>query len=101
MIAARMPASTHQRREPLAPPSRRMADGLQALRLQTVGDLLEHLPSESRPARTVAGLAAGEVATVNVQVRAIAARPVRRRGMRPLVHATVFDHTATMRATFF
>ncbi|HEY4996512.1 MAG TPA: ATP-dependent DNA helicase RecG, partial [Solirubrobacteraceae bacterium] len=31
----------------------------------------------------------------------IGARPVRRRGMRPLVEATVFDASGTMRAAFF
>ena len=36
-----------------------------------------------------------------VEVRAIAARSVRRRGMRPLVEATVADATGPMRATFF
>ena len=36
-----------------------------------------------------------------VQVRTIAARPVRRQGMKPLVEASVFDETGTMRATFF
>ena len=78
-----------------------MAAGMQTLGLRTVGDLLEHLPSDSREARTVAALRAGEQATVAVEVRAISARPVRRRGMRPLVEATVFDATGTMRATFF
>jgi ATP-dependent DNA helicase RecG len=86
---------------PLEPAGRRMADGLAALGLETVGDLLEHLPSDSREARTVAALRSGEQATVSVTVRRIAARAVRRRGMRPLVEATVFDSTASMRATFF
>ena len=36
-----------------------------------------------------------------VEVRSIAARPVRRRGMRPLVEATVADATGPMQATFF
>jgi ATP-dependent DNA helicase RecG len=85
----------------LEPPTKKMAGGMSTLGLFTVGDLLEHLPSDSRDARTVAALRAGEQATVAVQVRAISARPVRRRGMRPLVEATVFDATATMRATFF
>jgi ATP-dependent DNA helicase RecG len=40
-------------------------------------------------------------ATVAVQVRKIDARPVRRRGMKPLVQATVFDATGSMCATFF
>jgi ATP-dependent DNA helicase RecG len=88
-------------RAPLTAPSRRIGEGLDALGLHTVGDLLEHLPSENRPARAIAELGRGEQATVNVTVRAISARPVRRRGMRPLVQATVFDHTGAMRATFF
>ncbi len=79
----------------------RMADGLRALGIHSVGDLLEHLPSASREARTVAALAAGEQATVAVEVRSIRSRPVRRRGMRPLVEARVADGTGTMRATFF
>ncbi|MGD1057351.1 MAG: ATP-dependent DNA helicase RecG [Solirubrobacteraceae bacterium] len=86
---------------PLEPATKKLAGGMSALGLFTVGDLLEHLPSDSREARTVAALKAGEQATVAVQVRTISARPVRRRGMRPLVEATVFDATATMRATFF
>jgi ATP-dependent DNA helicase RecG len=86
---------------PLAPAGKKMAAGLRSLGLETVGDLLEHLPTDSRQARTVAALRDGEQATVAVEVRAIAARAVRRRGMRPLVEATVFDATGSMRATFF
>ena len=71
------------------------------LGLVTVGDLLEHLPRDRREARSVAQLVAGETATVVVEVRSIASRPVRRRGMRPLVEATVADGTGTMKATFF
>ena len=88
-------------REPLQADAKKMAAGMRALGLLTVGDLLEHLPSDSREARTVGALRAGEQATVAVQVRRIAARSVRSRRMRPLVEATVFDATATMRATFF
>ena len=72
-----------------------------ALGLNTVADLLEHLPRDRREARAVAQLAAGETATVVVQVRSIASRPVRRRGMRPLVEATVADGSGSMKATFF
>ena len=82
-------------------PAKKLASGMRALGLSTVGELLEHLPSDSREARTVAALRAGEQATVAVEVRRISARPVRRRGMRPLVEATVFDASGTMRATFF
>ncbi len=79
----------------------KMADGLQTLGLTSVGALLEHLPRDSRDARTVKGLRPGEPATVAVQVRTIGARPVRRRGMKPLVQASVFDETGSMRAMFF
>ncbi len=86
---------------PLAPAAKKMAAGLLALGLRSVGELLEHLPSDSREARTVAALRAGEQATVSVEVRTISARAVRRRGMRPLVEASVFDASGRMRATFF
>jgi ATP-dependent DNA helicase RecG len=96
----RWPRPSRLRRE-LEVPGKKLRAGMQSLGLETVGDLLEHLPSDSREARTVKALRAGEQATVAVQVRAIGARAVRRRGMRPLVEATVFDATGTMRATFF
>jgi ATP-dependent DNA helicase RecG len=87
--------------QPLPLARGKLAEGMRALGLATIGDLLEHLPRDSREARTVADLRAGEQATVAVQVRAIRSRPVRRRGMRPLVEATVQDETGSMRATFF
>ncbi|HMD52795.1 MAG TPA: DEAD/DEAH box helicase, partial [Solirubrobacteraceae bacterium] len=86
---------------PLKPASKRIAAGMEALGVRTVGELLEHLPTDSRQARTVAALRVAQPATVSVQVRSITKRAVRRRGMRPLVEASVFDSTATMRATFF
>ncbi|MGH2864868.1 MAG: ATP-dependent DNA helicase RecG [Solirubrobacteraceae bacterium] len=88
-------------REPLDLKAKKLAAGMRALGLQTVGDLLEHLPSDSREARSVGALRAGEQATVTVEIRRITRRSVRRRAMRPLVEATVFDATGTMRATFF
>jgi ATP-dependent DNA helicase RecG len=81
--------------------SGKLADGLATLGVRTVRELLEHLPRERRAARAVAELRSGEQATIAVEVRSIARRPVRRRGMRPLVEATVFDATGTLRATFF
>ena len=69
--------------------------------LLTVGDLLEHLPRDRQHARTIAELEPGETATVVAEVRSIASRPVRRRGMRPLVEAVVADETGAMKATFF
>ncbi len=75
--------------------------GAETLGLHTVGDLLEHLPRDRRDARAIAALVPGETATVAVEVRTITSRPVRRRGMRPLVEATVVDSSGVMQATFF
>ncbi len=86
---------------PLRLDNAKAAQAAAGLGLNTVGDLLEHLPRDRREARSVAQLAPGETATVVVQVRTIASRPVRRRGMRPLVEATVADATGAMKATFF
>src|SRR5215210_4702968 len=77
------------------------AKGAQRLGLLTVGDLLEHLPRDRQAARTIAELLPEETATVVAEVRSIASRSVRRRGMRPLVEAVVADATGTMKATFF
>ncbi len=82
----------------LAPKAREAAE---ALGLRDVGQLLEHVPRARREARTVGALSPGETATVLVEVRSIASRAVRRRGMRPLVEATVADATGPMKATFF
>jgi ATP-dependent DNA helicase RecG len=73
----------------------------ETLGLGTVQDLLLHLPRDLREARAVAELVPGDSATVVVQVRSIASRSVRRRGMRPLVEATVADESGAMKATFF
>jgi ATP-dependent DNA helicase RecG len=86
---------------PLELPHAKLAKGAEALGLHTVGDLLEHLPRDRREARTVAALQVGEVATIVVEVRSISSRPVRRRGMKPLVEAVVADATGVMKATFF
>jgi ATP-dependent DNA helicase RecG len=86
---------------PLKVSGRKAHHAASVLGLITVGALLEHLPRDRREARTVAGLAVGESATVVVEVRSISSRSVRRRGMRPLVEATVADETGAMKATFF
>jgi len=86
---------------PLAVSPAPAARGAERLGLRTVGDLLEHLPRARGEARTVAALTPGETATVVVEVRSIAARSVRRRGMKPLVEAVVADATGPMKAVFF
>jgi ATP-dependent DNA helicase RecG len=87
--------------EPLEVSPAPAAKGAERLGLLTVGDLLEHLPRDRSEARTIAELGMDEVATVAVEVRSITSRPVRRRGMKPLVEATVADQTGIMKATFF
>jgi ATP-dependent DNA helicase RecG len=77
------------------------AEAAETLGLHTVGHLLAHLPRDSGEGRTIAELAPDETATVLVEVRSIVSRPVRRRGMKPLVEATVADATGVMKATFF
>ncbi|HET9094705.1 MAG TPA: ATP-dependent DNA helicase RecG [Solirubrobacteraceae bacterium] len=86
---------------PLRLTGAKAAQGAASLGLRTVGDLLEHLPRDRRAARSIGELTPGETATIVVEVRRIAARPVRRRGMRPLVEAGVADATGTLRVTFF
>ncbi|HEX4805016.1 MAG TPA: ATP-dependent DNA helicase RecG [Conexibacter sp.] len=79
----------------------RAARALDTLGLRTVGDLLEHLPRARGESRTIATLRRGETATLLVEVTAIASKPVRRRGMKPRVEATVADHTGSTRVSFF
>jgi ATP-dependent DNA helicase RecG len=86
---------------PLRVEGAKAIQGAESLGLTTVGDLLEHLPRDRREARTVADLVDGETATVVVEVKQISARAVRRRGMRPLVEATVADASGSLRVTFF
>jgi ATP-dependent DNA helicase RecG len=90
-------------RRPLRVRPARAARGAEALGLQTVGDLLEHLPhrhDDRREARAVADLRPGEEATAIVEVRSIRRRPVRRRGLT-LVEATVFDASGPMKALWW
>ena len=86
---------------PLKTRGQKAQRGAESLGLLTVGDLLEHLPRDRREARTIAELIQGESATIVVEVRSIASRSVRRRGMRPLVEATVADGTGVLKVAFF
>jgi ATP-dependent DNA helicase RecG len=88
-------------RAPLRAPGPKAAEALERLGLATVGDLLEHLPRARGEARTVATLPYEETSTVLVEVRSIKAVPVRRRGMKPRVEATVADGTGSMKVSFF
>jgi len=100
LVAVRYPVP-ERLKTPLKVDGAKPAAGAQALGLLTVGDLLEWLPRDRRAARAVAELVAGETATIVVEVRKIASRPVRRRGMRPLVEAVCADDTGSLRMAFF
>ncbi len=82
-------------------PGEKAAKAGERLGLTSIGTLLEHIPRDRRAARTLAELTPDETATVVVEVRSITSRPVRRRGMKPLVEARVADETGTMPVTFF
>jgi ATP-dependent DNA helicase RecG len=77
------------------------AEAARSIGLDSLGDLIAYVPRARRDGRTVAALSPGETATIVVEVRRVAQRPVRRRGMRPVVEATVADETGPMVATFF
>ncbi len=89
--------------EPLAIRGPRAVRAAEVLGLHSAGDLLEHVPfrHESRSeARSISSLASGEDGTVICEVRRIASRPTRRRGLT-LAEATVADESGVMKATWF
>ena len=103
-LRARRPAARRGRARLAAPLELKPAPAAKAaerLGLHTVGDLLEHLPRDRARRARSPSWSTDEVATVAVEVRSITSRPVRRRGMKPLVEATVADETGIMKVTFF
>jgi ATP-dependent DNA helicase RecG len=73
------------------------------LGIETVGDLLEHLPHahrDRRETRRVAALGVGEEATVAVTVRSVSVKPMRNRRQKR-VEARVRDDTGPMVAVWF
>src|ERR687895_2507421 len=76
---------------------------LAALGIETVGDLVEHLPHshrDRRDVRMVADLGVGDEATVAVGVRGVTVRPMRDR-RRKRVEARVFDESGPLVAVWF
>ncbi|MFA4927316.1 MAG: ATP-dependent DNA helicase RecG [Patulibacter sp.] len=71
------------------------------LGIDRVGGLLCHLPVESGAISTISGLRPEERSVVLVEVHQIRSRPVRRRGMRPLVEAMVKDGSGHLQVAFF
>jgi ATP-dependent DNA helicase RecG len=80
----------------------RQGKALEALGIETYGDLLEHFPREhrERDARAVADLRPGDEAAVAVVVRSISVRPMRDR-RRKRVEARVADESGPMLAVWF
>jgi ATP-dependent DNA helicase RecG len=71
--------------------------------LETVGDLLWHVPHGYRDradVREVTELRIGQQATVLVEVRSVRLRPTRRRNLR-IVEANVADSTGPLKAVWF
>ena len=98
------PQPSHLEQPP--PGDRRLREGLAALRprgLETVGDLLEHVPfrhEDYRQARRIADLAPGEEATILCTVESVRLRPTRRRNL-VIVEARVRDASGTGIVTWF
>jgi ATP-dependent DNA helicase RecG len=81
----------------------RLSEAAAELGIETVGDLLWHLPHGYRDRtaiRRIAELRIGEPATIDVEVKAIRARPTRRRGLR-IVEARVADSSGPIEALWF
>ena len=73
------------------------------LGIESVGDLLGHLPFDHRDyerTRTVSELAIGEEATVSVRVRSCRVRPTRRRRLT-ILECQVADDTGPLKAVWF
>jgi ATP-dependent DNA helicase RecG len=89
-------------REPVSLPGK-AGKALAALGIETVGDLLEHLPHAHRDRRDVrlAGeLGVGEEGTVAATVRSVSVRPMRDR-RRKRVEARVVDESGPLVAVWF
>jgi ATP-dependent DNA helicase RecG len=101
------PVSTPRPSRLNAPPvagEGRLASGLRALGLDTVGALLEHLPTDRRGLPCLAEVRAGDRVAVAAEVQAVRslAVPARRNGrVRSLLEATVADASGSLRAVFF
>ena len=81
----------------------RFADAAAELGVETLGDLLLHVPHGYRDradVRLLGELRTGEEATVRVEVRSARIRPTRRRNLR-IVEATVADESGPAKAVWF
>jgi ATP-dependent DNA helicase RecG len=96
--SASAPIRSYPRPEMLAEPVK----GLDALGIETLGDLIEHFPHShrDRSLQDIASLAIGQDATVAATVRSVAVKPMRNRRQKR-VEARVFDHTGPLVAVWF
>lgn len=81
----------------------RLSAAAAQLGIETVGDLLWHVPHrhvDRSDVRKLAELRKGERATVEVEVRSARVRPTRRRGLR-IVEASVADDSGPATAVWF
>jgi len=92
------PIRSYSRPAALAEPLK----GLDALGIETLGDLIEHFPHShrDRSLQDIASLAIGQDATVAATVRSVAVKPMRNRRQKR-VEARVFDHTGPLVAVWF
>jgi len=81
---------------------RERVKGLDALGIETLGELIEHFPHShsNRELRRTSELAIGQQATVAVTVRAVAVKPMRNRRQKR-VEARVFDESGPLVAVWF
>jgi ATP-dependent DNA helicase RecG len=97
--AAGAPIRSYPRPSMLAEPLK----GLDALGIETLGDLVEHFPHshrDRRDIRRVTDLLVGEEATVAVAVRSTSIKPMRNRRQKR-VEARVFDDSGPLVAVWF
>ena len=75
-----------------------------ALGIETVGELLEHLPrrhTDRQERRPIAGVGVEEDATVDVLVKSVRVQPLRNRRQRPRTEARVADESGPLVAVWF
>jgi len=97
--AASAPIRSYPRPAALAEPLK----GLEALGIETLGELIEHFPHshrDRREVRRVVDLMVGEEATVAVAVKSTTVRPMRNRRQKR-VEARVFDDSGPLVAVWF
>ncbi|MGB0873174.1 MAG: ATP-dependent DNA helicase RecG [Solirubrobacterales bacterium] len=78
------------------------AEAAQRLGLDTVGDLIEHVPAghEFRAGRAIGTLSGGDEATIEGEIKTVTSRPTRRRNLK-VVEARIADGSGSAKAVWF